>query len=80
MVDEHGAHPLAQGRLPEHALALIGQVKLYERLTVKAAVEGSYDAALAALLAHPLVGSYPAAKSILDEYVDQLEGLVPALS
>jgi 6-phospho-beta-glucosidase len=80
MVDEHAAHPLAQGRLPDHALALIGQVKLYERLTVKAAVEGSYDAALAALLAHPLVGSYPAAKSILDEYVDQLEGLVPALS
>jgi 6-phospho-beta-glucosidase len=80
MVDEHGAHPLAQGELPEHALALIGQVKLYERLTVTAAVEGSYDAALAALLAHPLVGSYPAARSILDEYVQQLAGLVPALS
>jgi 6-phospho-beta-glucosidase len=80
MIDEHGAHPLAQGAIPDHALALIGQVKLYERLTVKAAVEGSYDAALAALLAHPLVGSYPAAKSILDEYVDQLEGLVPPLS
>jgi 6-phospho-beta-glucosidase len=79
LVDEHGAHPLAQGEVPESALALISQVKLYERLTVTAAVEGSYDAALQALLTHPLVGSYPAAKSILDDYLAQLQGLVPAL-
>jgi 6-phospho-beta-glucosidase len=44
-------------------------VKLYERLTVRAAVEGSYDIALEALLAHPLVGSYPLARSILDDYL-----------
>ena len=62
LADEHGAHPLAQGAMPEAALALVGQVKLYERLTVTAAVEGSYDAALGALLAHPLVASYPAAE------------------
>jgi hypothetical protein len=36
------------------------------------AVEGSYDAALGALLAHPLVASYPAASAILDEYVERL--------
>ncbi|HEX9300672.1 MAG TPA: hypothetical protein VF968_11160 [Actinomycetota bacterium] len=69
MMDEHGAHPLAQGRIPEAARALLGQVKLYERLTVRAAVEGSYDTALEALLAHPLVGSYPLARSILDDYL-----------
>jgi 6-phospho-beta-glucosidase len=80
LADEHGAHPIAQGDLPEPAAALIGQVKLYERLTVTAAVEGSYDAALGALLAHPLVGSYPAAKAILDDYVDELPGLLPRLS
>ena len=34
LVDEHGAHPLAQGEVPSTALALISQVKLYERLTV----------------------------------------------
>jgi 6-phospho-beta-glucosidase len=78
-VDRNGAHPIAQGTLPETALALLAQVKLYERLTVEAAVDGSYDAALNALLAHPLVGSYPAAKAILDDYVDQLSGLLPAL-
>jgi 6-phospho-beta-glucosidase len=80
LADEHGAHPIAQGDLPETAAALIGQVKLYERLTVTAAVEGSYDAALGALLAHPLVGSYPAAKAILDDYVEGLPGLLPSLS
>jgi alpha-galactosidase/6-phospho-beta-glucosidase family protein len=77
LADEHGAHPLAQGAVPEAALALVGQVKLYERLTVTAAVEGSYDAALGALLAHPLVASYPVAKAILDGYVDDLPGLPP---
>ncbi|MGZ4150299.1 MAG: family 4 glycosyl hydrolase, partial [Actinomycetota bacterium] len=39
--DEHGAHPIAQGAMPESAFALVSQVKLYERLTVTAAVEGS---------------------------------------
>jgi alpha-galactosidase/6-phospho-beta-glucosidase family protein len=80
LVDEHGAHPLAQGIVPESALALIRQVKQYERLTVEAAIEGSYGAALDALLAHPLVGSFPAAKSILDDYMEQLSGLVPPLA
>jgi 6-phospho-beta-glucosidase len=69
MMDEHGAHPLAQAPIPQAARALLAQVKLYERLTVRAAVEGSYDLALEALLAHPLVGSYPLARSILDDYL-----------
>jgi 6-phospho-beta-glucosidase len=79
LADEHGAQPLAQGDLPESASALISQVKLYERLTVTATVEGSYEAALDALLAHPLVASYPAARSILDAYVEDLSGLLPTL-
>jgi 6-phospho-beta-glucosidase len=57
---------------------LLGPVKLYERLTVTAAVEGSDDAALRALLAHPLVGSYPAARAILDGYLADLAGELPA--
>jgi 6-phospho-beta-glucosidase len=80
LTDEHGAHPIAQGAMPEDALALIRQVKLYERLTVTAAVEGSYGAALGALLAHPLVASYPAAKAILDGYLEGLPGLLPPLT
>jgi 6-phospho-beta-glucosidase len=69
LVDEHGASPLAQGRLSDTAMALIEPIKAYERLTVRAAVEGSYGAALGALIVHPLVGSYPVAKAILDDYL-----------
>ena len=79
LADEHGAHPIAQGHMPDQPLALIGQVKVFERLTVAAAVEGSYDAALGALLAHPLVLSYPVARAILDDYIDALPGLLPQL-
>jgi 6-phospho-beta-glucosidase len=68
-VDGDGAHAMEQGRLPDAAYALIEPVKAYERLTVEAAVEGSYGAALEALLVHPLVGSYRLSKDILDEYL-----------
>jgi len=79
LADEHGAHPIAQGQMPDAALALVGQVKLYERLAVSAALEGSYDTALDALLAHPLVASYPIAKALLDGYMEELGELLPAL-
>jgi len=69
LMDAHGPQPLAQGTIPDAARLLLQQVKAYERLTVRAAVEGSYDAALEALLMHPLVGSYPLARSILDAYL-----------
>jgi len=77
--DEHGAHPIAQGTLPETATALLRQVKHYERLTVRAAVEGSRADALGALLAHPLVASYPAAEAILEDYLAGLGDLLPDL-
>jgi 6-phospho-beta-glucosidase len=79
LVDEHGAFPIAQGRMPDTALSLIGPLKVYERLVVSAAVEGSYRTALDALLAHPLVASYPVAKDILDSYLAELGGLFPPL-
>jgi 6-phospho-beta-glucosidase len=69
LVDGHGAHPLAQGALPEQVRGLVTSVKAYERLTVRAAVTGSYETALQALLAHPLVGSFDRAKSVLDGYL-----------
>jgi len=73
---------VASDRTGRHARAgpaLVGQLKLYERLTGTAAVEGSYEAALGAL-AHPLVASYPTAKAILEDYVAGLPGLLPILS
>jgi 6-phospho-beta-glucosidase len=79
LADQHGARPIAQGAIPDHAIALLEHVKLYERLTVDAAVRGSYDSALRALLVHPLVGSYPVAKSILEDYLTRHDGLMPPL-
>ena len=54
---------------PDPLRELVGSVKAYERATVEAALEGSYRSALQALLTHPLVASYPLAKSILDGYL-----------
>jgi alpha-galactosidase/6-phospho-beta-glucosidase family protein len=51
-------------------------VKLYERLAVSAAVDRSYVKALDALLAHPLVASYPIARALLDGYIEELDGLL----
>jgi alpha-galactosidase/6-phospho-beta-glucosidase family protein len=72
--------PLAVGRVPGHALGLMQRVKDYERLTVRAAVEGSYDLALKALALHPLVPSTAIARSILDDYIHQHGAYFPTLS
>jgi 6-phospho-beta-glucosidase len=65
----HGVvRPIAMGALPDHALGLMKSVKAYERLTIQAAVEGSYELALKALALHPLVPSFETARAILDDY------------
>jgi 6-phospho-beta-glucosidase len=54
-------------------------VKAYERLTIQAVVERSYDLALKALALHPLVPSYETAKLILDDYIVQHGKYFPEL-
>jgi 6-phospho-beta-glucosidase len=71
--------PLAMGTLPDHALGLMKMVRAYERLTIQAAVEGSYALALQALALHPLVPSYETAKAILDDYLAQHGDYFPTL-
>ena len=80
MVDEHGAHPLAQGRMPAHARALIEPLKAYERLTVRAAVEGSAQLAIQALMVHPLVGSFEIAKALVQDYLTAHAEFLPAFA
>jgi 6-phospho-beta-glucosidase len=69
--------PLDVPPLPQHALALVQTVKAYERLTIRAAVERSYDAALMALVTHPLVPTVDKARAVLDDLVAS-GGFVPA--
>ncbi len=71
--------PIAMGPLPDHALGLMKSVKAYERLTIQAAVEGSYALALKALALHPLVPSYETARMILDDYIARHGDYFPTL-
>jgi len=71
--------PFAMGPIPDHALGLMKRVKAYERLTIQAAVEGSYSLAVKALAFHPLVPSYEIAKLILDDYIVQHGNYFPEL-
>ena len=79
-ISQASIRPLAVGDVPDHCLGLIKQVKAFERLTIAAAVEGSYSQAVAALTVHPLVRDYAKAKSILDEYCKQHGATFPVLS
>lgn len=77
VIDKHGAHPVAYGRLPVKIRGLIQSVKAYEELTVEAAVTGDYDTALLALSTNPLVPSATIAEQILDEYLDVNQRYLP---
>jgi 6-phospho-beta-glucosidase len=68
--------PIAMGSLPDHALGLMKMVKAYERLTIQAAVERSYPLAVKALSLHPLIPSFEIAKAIVEDYLDQHDGLI----
>ncbi|UGS41718.1 6-phospho-beta-glucosidase [Pseudocitrobacter corydidari] len=77
VIDKHGAHPVAYGRLPVKIRGLIQSVKAYEELTVEAAVTGDYDTALLALSINPLLPSATIAEQILDEYLDVNQRYLP---
>ncbi|GAB4474572.1 MAG: glycosyl hydrolase [Anaerolineales bacterium] len=79
LVSQGIIQPLSVGEIPKHCLGLMQQVKAYERLTIEAAVEGSYAKALTALTLHPLVPGFDVAKMILDEYIDRHGDLFPSL-
>jgi len=65
-----GVKPLAVGRAPDQVRELLLRVKEYERLTVKARVEHSRDAAVAALVNNPLVAKPDAARGVLADYIE----------
>jgi 6-phospho-beta-glucosidase len=55
-IDRAGAHPLPQGPMDPAMLALVREVKAFERLAIRAALSGEPDDVRRALEAHPLVG------------------------
>jgi len=67
-IDADGASPLPQAPLTPELLGLVQHVAGYERLAVRAALDGDRLTARKALLAHPLIGQWEPA----DELVDRL--------
>ncbi len=70
IVDANGPRPLPIGKVPEGQYLLMRDVKRYERLAAQAILQGSRKLAAEALTAHPLIGSYPLAKTLVNEYLE----------
>jgi alpha-galactosidase len=66
-VDAAGVHPVSLGPLPDPIAKLLSVQAGVQRLAVEAAVHGSKEIALEALLIDPVVNSTTAAAKVLDE-------------
>jgi len=68
-VDKGGLHPLPAAPLPPACFGLISQVKMYELLTVEAAVHGDRNAMYQALLANPLGPSADKIEEVMEDMI-----------
>ena len=80
VIDARGATPVVQGPLPLRVRGLVQHVKVYEQLTMQAAVTGDRETAIWALVNNPLVGSYPAAVELVDRLVEAHRAYLPAFA
>jgi 6-phospho-beta-glucosidase len=69
-IDRRGAHPYAMGPLPKQMLGLQEALVLSQQLAVDAALSGSRETLLHAILAHPLVNSLDRAERCMDELLE----------
>jgi len=72
-----GPVPLPQAPLAPELLGLVQHVAAYERLAARAAAEDDRELAAKALLAHPLVGQWPANSQLLDMLTGERTGARP---
>ncbi|MGI5119201.1 6-phospho-beta-glucosidase [Marinactinospora thermotolerans] len=79
LVDANGARPLAGGRLSAHQSSLVQAVASVERDVAEAVRTGSRTPALRAFATHPLIGSVPAARALLDGYLRAFPALAEVL-
>ncbi len=68
-LSKSGVVPHDCGEIEDSIVGLMSAVKAYESLAVKAAVERDRDAALLALVAHPLVPNAKVARAVLDDLI-----------
>jgi 6-phospho-beta-glucosidase len=69
VADASGIRPLPIGAVPPLQAGLMRQVKSFERLAAEAIRTRSRDTAVRALMAHPLVVSFPRARSLAADYL-----------
>jgi len=79
-VDRRGIHPLPAPPLPPACFGLIAQVKMYELLTVQAAVQGDQNALYQALLTHPLGPSGDQVQTVMDDLLATNRPWLPQFS
>ncbi len=76
-VDKNGIHPLPANPLPSVCFGLISQVKMYELLTVEAAVHGDKNAMYQALLTHPLGPNADKVQAVMDDMLETNKEWLP---
>jgi 6-phospho-beta-glucosidase len=76
-VDAKGVHPLPADPLPAACFGLVAQIKMYELLTVEAAVHGDKNAAYQALLAHALGPKADKVQDVLDDMLQTNKQWLP---
>ena len=77
LVGREGIRPLPAQPLPPAVFGLMQQVKMYELLTVAAAVHGDRQAAYQALLTHPLGPAADKVQTVLDDMLTTHEAYLP---
>jgi len=76
-VSRSGIEPISAPPLPLVCFGLLAQVKAYELLTVKAAVQGDRNAAYQALLSHPLGPTADKVQAVLDDLLETHKAHLP---
>ncbi len=76
-IDRAGIHPLPAEPLPPVSFGLLAQIKMYELLTVEAAVHGDRNAAYQALLVHPLGPKGDQVQAVLDDMLKTNQKYLP---
>jgi len=69
--------PLPVGRMPTSVRGLVQTVKAYEQLTIQAALTGSRNIAIEALMANPLVSSYYKASEYFERVLENERPYIP---
>jgi len=76
-VSKSGIEPIPTQPLPPVVSGLLSQVKMYEILTVQAAVTGDRNAAYQALLANPIGPSADKIDAVLDDMLEVNKPYLP---